>query len=307
MELYPLIIAIAAATVTSSVAILLPGLGEGVSERAGILNIGAEGYMLMGALAAYFGYVASDNIWIGLLMGTLAGILFSLIHAFFSITLKADQVISGTGIWLLGLGLSSYIFRLLGIGTVTEKFDVIAVPLLKDIPFLGPVFFQQNILVYLSFFLVLVFEIVLHQTPWGLRNKGAGDSPLSTDMAGHNIALIRYVSTMVCGALAGLGGAYLAVGVLSRFSEGMVAGRGFIAIAVVIFGGWDPKKILVGALIFSLIDSIQMYLQATGSFIPFPFLLMMPYLLTIIIIVFASKKAQNLPRKLTIPYIRGEE
>jgi len=304
MEFYSAVVTIATAAVMSSIAVLLPALGEGVSERSGVLNIGAEGYMIMGSLTAYIWYATTGNMWMGFVLGTLAGMSLSLAHAVFCITLKCNQVISGTGIWLLGLGLSGYLFRLVGLATITEKLPVTPIPLLKDIPFFGQVLFQHNIFVYIGFFLVFIFYIVIYKTPWGLLNRGAGDSPFSTDMAGHNVFLIRYVSTLICGAMSGLGGAYLTIGILTRFSEGMTAGRGFIAICVVIFGGWNPVKIMIGAFFFSLIDSLQLYVQV-WSIIPYPLLIMMTYLLTVIVVAAISKKMGNMPRKLAEPYLRG--
>jgi ABC-type uncharacterized transport system permease subunit len=188
-----------------------------------------------------------------------------------------------------------------------EILKPIAIPLLEKIPLVGPILFNQNLLTYIGFITVPILAVILYRTPWGLQNKGAGGSPLATDMAGHNVFRIRYISTAICGLMSGLGGGYLAVGILSVFSEGMTVGRGFIALAVVIFGGWDPKRILGAALFFTLIDAMQLYLQASGSAVPYPFLLMMPYVLTLIVLVAISKRAKNIPRKLTIPYARGEE
>jgi simple sugar transport system permease protein len=306
MELYSALMTILGSAVSSSIAVLFPALGEGVSERAGVLNIGVEGYMIIGSITAYLSYVMTGNIWLGLFLGMLAGAMLSLAHAFFCVTLKCNQIICGTGIWLFGLGLSGYVFRLLNLAKITEKFGVVAIPLLKDIPFFGKVLFQQNLFVYIGFIVVFAFSLVLYKTPWGLLNRGTGDSPFSTDMAGHNVYLIRYVSILVCGAMSGLGGAYLAIGILSRFTEGMTAGRGFIAICIVIFGGWDPARILMGAMFFSLIDSLQLYMQVY-SILPYPLLIMMPYVLTVAVVVAISKKARNIPRKLAVPYIRGEE
>jgi ABC-type uncharacterized transport system permease subunit len=305
MEWYSAAVTVCIAAVSSSVAVLLPALGEGVSERAGVLNIGTEGYMIMGSLAAYVLYASTGSMWMGFFFGAVAGVVLSLVHAFFSVTLKCNQIISGTGIWLLGLGLSGYIFRLSNLAVITEKLPVVPIPLLESISFLGPVLFQHNVVVYIGFLLVLLFAIVIHKTPWGLLNRGTGDSPFSTDMAGHNVYLIRYVSTMICGLMSGLGGAYLAIGILNRFTEEMTAGRGFIAICIVIFGGWSPVRILFGALFFSVIDSLQLYMQVY-SIIPYPLLIMMPYLLTVVVVVAISKKAGNIPRKLGVPYMRGE-
>jgi simple sugar transport system permease protein len=307
MDLYEAFMNISVAAVSSAVALLLPALGEGVSERAGVLNIGTEGYMIIGALAAYYGYLGLESIWIGFLMAGVAGLILSWVHAFFTITLKRNQIVSGTGLWLFGMGFTAYLFRLVGITAVVEKLKVLAIPGFQEIPYFGSVFFRQNVVGYASFLLVPIFAIALHRTPWGLVNKAAGDSPLAADMAGHNVSMIRYLSIGICGIMAGLGGGYLAIGSLNRFSEGLTAGRGFIAIAIVIFGGWDPKRILGGALFFSFIDSLQLYLQAQGSVIPYPLLIIMPYVLTLMVLAATSKRAKNIPHKLGVPYIRGEE
>lgn len=307
MEFYSAVIAISSAALSSSVALLLPSLGEGISERAGVLNIGTEGYMISGALAGYYGCLYTGHIWAGFLLGMLIGFLLSLIHAFLCVTLKTNQIVSGTGIWLLCTGLSAYVFRLVGQTSVVDKLKPVYFPILSDLPIIGPVFFRHNLMVYISLLLVPVCAFILYRTPWGLLNKAVGDSPLATDMAGHNVSVIRYVSVGICGALAGLGGGYLAIGALSRFSEGLTAGKGFIAIAIVIFGRWDPIKILGGAIFFSLIDSIQLYLQAKGSIIPYPVLIIMPYLMTLIVLCATSRKAKDIPRRLGVPYFRGEE
>ena len=307
MEIYLALISIGTGALATSVSLLLPALGENVSQRAGVLNVGTEGYMLTGALIAYFVYVWTGNQWLGFAMGMLAGATLSLSHSLLSVTLKCNQIVSGIGIWILGAGLNAYIFQLVGESTLVRKMEPVGIPLLEDIPFIGPILFHQNVMVYIALVLVAVFSVVLYKTPWGLLNKGAGDSPLSTDMAGHNVFLIRYASVTVCGLMAGLGGAYLAIGVLSRFTEEIVAGRGFIAIAIVIFGNWDPKRILGGVLLFSIFDGIQLYLQATSSVVPYPLLIIMPYLLTIILLAATSQKASNMPRKLAVPYFRGEE
>lgn len=307
MEPYSILTTLPAAAITASTAILLPALGEGLSQRSGTLNIGVEGYMLVGALTGYFTLLYYENTVLAFILAMFAGFLLSLIHSFFTVTLKCSQIVSGTGIWLFGFGLTSYVYRLVNVVEGIAKLKVLPIIFLSEIPLLGPIIFKQNIMVYIAYLLVPVFAVLLYRTPWGLIIRGVGDSPLSTDMSGYNVYFIRYACISICGMMAGLGGAYLSIGSLSQFSEGLTAGKGFIAIAIVTFGSWDPIKILIGALFFSIIDATQLYLQASGSTIPFPLLIIMPYVLTVIVLSITSKRAKNIPRKLTIPYIRGEE
>lgn len=306
MDIQLAIVAILSTAVNSSIVTLLPALGECVSQRSGIINIGLEGFMMMGCLFSYYTTYLTGNLFFGFLMGIFGGMLLSLIHAFFCISLKCNQIICGTGIWLFGVGVTGYIFRAVGIHAEIEKLKIIHIPILSKIPYIGPIMFQHNIFVYISIAMVYIFFLFLNKTKLGILNKGAGDSPFSTDMAGHNPFLIRYISTLISGGMAGLGGAYLATAILNRFSEGMSAGRGFIALCIVIFGGWDPKKILLGSLFFGIIDAFQLHMQV-WSIIPYPLLIIMPYLFTIIVVSTVSRKKSNMPRKLAVPYIRGEK
>jgi len=278
MEPYSIFATLPAAAITASTALLLPALGEGLSQRSGTLNIGVEGYMLVGALTGYFTLLYYESTVLAFIFAMFAGFLLSLIHSFFTVTLKCSQIVSGTGIWLFGFGLTSYVYRLVNVVEVVPKLKVLPIIFLSEIPFLGPILFKQNIMVYIAYLLVPVFAVLLYRTPWGLLIRGVGDSPLSTDMSGYNVYFIRYACISICGMMAGLGGAYLSIGSLSQFSEGLTAGKGFIAIAIVTFGSWDPIKILIGAIFFSIIDAIQLNLQASGSKIPFPLLIIMPYL-----------------------------
>jgi simple sugar transport system permease protein len=285
--------------------VLVPSLGEALSERSGVYNVGVEGYMLVGAMFGYFGAHWTGSLVIGLLAGIAGGALLSLIHAFLSITMRSDQVVSGIGIWLFGIGFTGYLFRLLPIRDPVRGFSDVHIKFLGDLPIIGPVLFQQNVLIYFGFLLVLVFFILFYFTPFGLCIAGTGNNPLAVDMAGHNVFLIRYVCVLVCGAMAGLGGAYLSLAILGQFSENMTAGRGFIALCIVIFGNWNPWKILLGALVFAGADAVQLRMHTIESAIPYPIFIMAPYVLTLVVLVFVGKVAS--PKKLFVPYQKGQE
>lgn len=306
MDISAFIINMFKCCVTMMFPLLVPSLGEAVSERAGIYNVGVEGFMLVGALFAYYATYLTHSLFLGLLAGMLAGGLLSIIHAFFSITIKANQIISGVGMWWLGMGLTAYLFRLIPIRDRIEGFTEIQVPVLAKIPVIGPILFQQNLLVYLGFFLVAIFHIFSNYTPGGTLIRATGDGPLAVDMAGHNVSLTRYISVLTCGVMSGLGGAYTSLVVLHQFSENMIAGRGFIALCIVIFGNWNPVRILLGALTFAMIDSFQLRMQAIGADIPYPLLLMAPFLITLIVLIGFGGNVEE-PRKLTVPYHKGEE
>ncbi|MAF85345.1 MAG: branched-chain amino acid ABC transporter permease [Dehalococcoidales bacterium] len=308
MDFYPLIIPVLAATLRMSFALLVPSLGEAVSERSGVYNVGVEGYMLMGAVASYLAAVTTGNVWFGIVIGMLAGAALSLVHACLSITFKTNQIISGIAIWLFSMGISSFIFRTVGITDPLDGFASVQIPVLSDLPGIGPVIFQQNVLFYIAMLLVVVFALIMFRTRFGLLVRATGENPLAVDMAGYSVPKMRYLSVLITGAMSGFGGAYLPLAVLHRFSENMTAGRGFIALCIVIFGGWNPWGILGGSLLFAFIDALQMQLQAAGVPVPFPLLLMLPYVVTVIVlvgIVGVVRKAVP-PRKLAVPYIKGE-
>ena len=308
MDFFPLVIPVLAATLRMSFALLVPSLGEAISERSGVYNVGVEGYMLMGAIGSYLAAVTTGNLWFGIVMGMVAGAALSLVHAYLSITLKTNQIISGIAIWLFSMGFSSFIFRTVGITETFEGFASIHIPVLGDLPGIGPVLFQQNVLFYIAMLLVVVFALIMFRTRFGLIVRATGENPLAVDMAGYSVPKIRYLSVLITGAMSGFGGAYLPLAVLHRFTENITAGRGFIALCIVIFGGWNPWGILGGSLLFAFVDALQMQMQAVGVPVPFPLLLMLPYVITIIVlvgIVGVVRKAIP-PRKLAVPYIKGE-
>ncbi len=281
-----------AAAVRIAAPLLLTALGEIVSEKSGVLNIGLEGFMLVGSLAGFLGAYYSNNSWIGLLTGLVCGSVFSLLHAYLSITLHTDQVVNGIAMNVIGLGLTGLVFRgLFGITTLTPRIQplgIIKIPYLADIPVLGPIFFQQSPVVYLAIFFAILCWIVVIKTDFGLALRATGEKPEAADTAGINVPKMRYIGVLVAGALAGLGGAFLSVAQLGNFTESMTAGRGFIALAVVIFGRWSPFGAIFVSLFFGLAYALQLALQALGFHVPFQFLLMLPYVLTIIALAGAA-------------------
>jgi simple sugar transport system permease protein len=293
-----------------SFTLFVPALGEAVSQKAGVYNVATEGYMLVGAIAAFMGTVISGHIWVGLLAGILGGMALSLVHAYLSISMKANQFVSGMALWLFSMGFSSYIFRTAGLlDRNIEGIVPMNIPLLSEIPLLGPTLFSSNILFYIGLLLVMVFYFFLFKTRLGLLIRSTGENPFAVDMAGYNVVLIRYISVLICGATGGLGGAYLPLVILHNFNENMTAGRGFIALCIVILGRWNPLGVFVGALLFAGVDAFQMQLQAAGSNIPYPLLLMLPYVITIIVLVGLGPLLKKVvaPKKLAVPYEKGEE
>ncbi|KUO77271.1 MAG: ABC transporter permease [Desulfosporosinus sp. BRH_c37] len=304
------IIAILAAGVVAGTPILYASLGEVIAERGGILNLGVEGMMLVGAVSAFYVGTYTENKWLGLLVALIAGGLMALIHAVITIGFRASQVASGLALTIFGTGLSAYLGRnLVGIPP-TSTFKPVVVPILSQIPVLGKIFFVQDVMVYLSVALVVILWFVLYKTKAGLLLRAAGENPSAVDALGHNIFFVRYTAVIVGGMLAGAGGAYLSLAYSTSWVENMSAGRGWIAVALVIFAVWDPRRALLGAWLFGVIASLGLHLQALGVMIPSNFLQMLPYVFTFIVLVLTTGETKNrrsgTPAALGIPYSREE-
>ncbi len=299
-----------AASVRLSTPVLLAALGETIAERSGVLNIGVEGMMLAGALGGVLGAHYSGNPWVGLLVGMAAGGFLALIHAVVSITVQADQIVSGVAINILALGLTTFFFRsIFGISpkpVLVKSFPTIEIPVLSSIPFLGEVLFRQNSLVYIAMILVPLTWFVLAKTKLGLNIRSVGEQPRAADTAGISVPFIRYFSTILGGLLAGMGGCFLSLGQVKMFADGMTGGRGFIALAAVIFGKWNPFGVWGAVLIFGVADAVQLRLQVKGFEVPYQFLLMIPYVLTIIAL--AGLVGRSIyPEALGRPYSKDAE
>lgn len=301
------IVGLLQATLRTTTPLLLAAIGEMFSERSGVLNIGLEGIMLIGTLIGFLASYMTGNVWLGVLAGALAGSLIALIHAVLSVSMGVSQVVSGVGINILCVGLSMTIYRVVfGPSLISAPMapgqEPIHVPVLSDLPVVGPVLFQQLPVVYLALALVPISWFVLYRTELGLKIRAVGEQPLAAETLGVSVQGIRYLSVLVCGFLTGLAGTFLSLGLLNIFLDNMTAGRGWIALAVVIFGRWQPWGILGAALFFGFADALQLRIQALGFNIPYQFLLMIPYALTMIALIGAVGRRSASPGALGKPY-----
>ncbi len=276
--------------------IALAALCGVISERAGVTNIGIEGTMLFAAQVSVIVGTTTGSLWLALISAILTGGLIAALHAFLVIKFKVDQIISGTAVNILGAGTTSFIssrFLEKNIDALNNSgtFPSISIPLLSKIPVLGPVLFDNTPIVYLTMILVVILHIVLFYTPWGLRTRAVGEHPKAADTLGVNVFLTRYVNVIIGGMFAGIGGAYFTIGSVGRFDEIMTAGKGFIGLAAMIFGKWSPIGAYTSSLIFGFADSLQVKLQILQVGIPPEFLLMAPYIVTMIVLTGVVGKA----------------
>lgn len=309
------LVAILTAGIRLAVPVLLAVLGEIITQRSGVINLGLEGIMLTGSLAGfattYFLEQATGlpqiAAGIGLAAGLAAGLLMGLLMALLSITLRTDQVVAGITLVLLGQSLTTYCYRAapaLGKARVSGL-EALPIPGLVNIPVVGEIFFDHSPVVYISILLVMISSWLLFRSHWGLSIRATGEHPAAVESSGLNVVLIRYLCVLAGSALAGLGGAVLTVVQLNLFIEGVTAGRGWIAIALVFFSRWQPSLALVGALLFGIADALQFRIQALGSEnTPYEFLLMLPYGLTLLVLASRRLRDQT-PKALGIPYIKG--
>ncbi len=276
-----------AATLRFATPLAFAGLGGLFSERAGVVNIGLEGMMLTGA---FFGILACDKAdsWVvGVLGGAGAAALLALVHAIFSVSLRADQIVSGTAVNILALGITTFSFRSIygTAGTPSiDRIPSVSVPGLRDVPFLGDVIGDMNLMIWVMFLLIALSYVLLFRTPWGLRLRAVGEHPRAADTVGIDVYRMRYVAVVISGALAGIGGAVLSFGLLSSFNENMTGGRGFIALAALILGKWHPGGLLAATLLFGFATALQNPLQSSAD-ISANLLSMLPYLITLIALV----------------------
>lgn len=299
-----------ASAVRLAAPLLLAALGGILSERSGVITIGLEGLMLVGALAGVLGAYYVGSAWLGVLCAVAAAALVAALHATVAVLLKADQIVSGAAINIGALGLTSFLVRVI-FGLQEQKREVphfapVSVPGLADLPWIGPVLFRQVGLVYLAFLLVPLLWWVLYRTTWGLRILAAGEHPRAADTAGIDVGRVRATCVILCGTAAGLGGAFLSLGQLHFFVDDMVGGRGFIALAALIFGRWNPVGAMVACLVFGAADALQFRMQAFGAGLPHQFLLMFPYLATLGVLVMFAGHARP-PSALGVPYRPQEQ
>ncbi|NQT60203.1 MAG: ABC transporter permease [Bacteroidetes bacterium] len=299
---------LAAATLGMATPLIFGSISGTFSERTGVINLGIEGMMLMGAFGAGMATLITGNPWIGVLFGGLLGAVMGLIHAVMCIRFRANQSVVGVGINIMAAGIPAIILQFYwgnpGRTPLLESIENISIPLISRVPVLGEMIGKLNPLTYLALLLVLVSHIIIFKTPFGLRMRAVGHHPKAVDTVGVNVFRIRYICVVTSGFLAGIGGSYLAVAQLSMFVNGMTAGRGFVALAAMIFGKWTPLGCLGAALLFGFSDALQMTLQAQGVPIPSDFLLMVPYILTMIALAGFVGKAVA-PASNGKPYIKN--
>ena len=300
-------LAVFASAIRSATPILYAALGGIFSERSGVLNIALEGIMLISAFAAVVGSAFTGNPWIGVLFGLVGGVLSSLIHAVMSIHVRADQAIVGTGINILSIGLPNFlllrIWNQQGTSPIVARIDNIRIPILADLPIIGPILGNHSPLVYLVLILVPISWYVLFRTPFGLRLRSVGENPRAADTVGIDVYRMRYCGVLLSGVFASLGGSYLSVSFLSQYTTMMTAGRGFIALAAMIFGQWNPIGALFSCLLFGFADALQAAAQAAGVPIAPQFLSALPYVLTIVALVGAMGRASP-PAYVSKPYFK---
>ena len=298
------------ATMRMATPIIFATLGEILAERAGVLNLGIEGIMLMGAMTGFLFTFSSGSVWLGVFAAACVGMLLGLLMAWLSVHLGLSQHVSGLGITLFATGLAMFVYRLhFGSPTVPpiiEPFKQVALPLLSKIPLIGPALFRQYSLTYIAWLLVPAMSILRYKTKIGLKIRTVGENPVVADTVGVNVALTRTLCLVAGGAFMGVGGAFLTLAHQNMFLIDVIGGRGWVAIAMVIFGNWDPVKGTIGALIFGFLDGLQLRLQNVGLVIPFHVFLMVPYLLTIFALIGVSRRA-TVPAGLLKPYRREEK
>jgi general nucleoside transport system permease protein len=298
-----------AAAIRIASPLIFATLGELVCERSGVLNLGIEGIMTAGAFTGWLTVYYGGDLWLGVLVAALTGALFGLLHALLVVPLGLSQHVTGIGITLLATSLAYYAYRLL-LPEVTsppkiEAFALLDIPLLGSVPFLGELL-RQTPLTYLAFLSVAVVAWLLYRTPAGLAIRTAGENPAAVEAQGIDVNRVRIVAVVLGSALMGIGGAFLTLSAFDSFYFEMINGRGWIAIALVVFGSWRPGKALLGALLFAAFDAFQLRVQQlAGAFVPYQVFLMLPYVLSILALVLMSRRALY-PRALMIPYRKGE-
>ncbi len=307
------LISFLAAAVVAATPLLFATVGEIITERAGNLNLGVEGMMLMGAVMGFLVGLKTENAYLALVAAMLAGAFGALVFAFLTITLRANHVVTGLTLTIFGTGFSTMMGKDL-VGKITPEslkifFQHKSIPLLGDIPIIGPIFFRQDVFIYLGYIVAIVAGIYIYKTSLGLNLRAVGENPAAADAASININLYKYIHVLVGGALCGLGGAYLSLVNVPTWQENITAGRGWIAIALVIFATWNPYKAIFGAFLFGGLDIVGFRLQNQKIPISQYIFDMLPYLVTIIVLAVVSMRKSNKnapPKSLGLSYFREE-
>ncbi|MGI9416965.1 MAG: ABC transporter permease [Geminicoccaceae bacterium] len=303
-----IVISVLAATVRIATPLIFAALGELIIERAGILNLGVEGTMLMSAFAGFVGTFATGSLWLGLLAAMLAGALMALVTVFMAATLKVEQVVTGLALNLLAAGLSLYLYKAYFADNklpTIEVFPILALPLLSEIPFIGAILFEQKLLTYAAFLAVPLVWFFLYRTTYGLEIRCLGENPKVIDTKGMSVVGRQYGAVIIGGLLIGIGGAFVTIGTTVRFVPEITAGRCWLALVIVIAGNWRPAGILAAALAFAFLDALQLQIQGVGVALPYQIFLALPYVVAILLMIMKRGRSEE-PRRLAIPYFRGE-
>jgi ABC-type uncharacterized transport system permease subunit len=301
------LVAVVASAIRLAVPLLLASLGETFGQRSGVLNLGVDGIMLLGAFTGYYTVLKTGNVWLGLLSAGIVGLFLGLASAVIAVTLKAEQGISGIGVYLFGLGMSDLLFqKLVGTPIPIDTFPEVSIPLLSDIPYIGEMFFQHSLVIYLAFAAIPVATFVMNKTTFGMNVRAVGEYPDAADTLGVSVSGVRYATEIIGGTLAGLAGGVLAI-TLGIFQQNLTNGAGFIAIALVYFGAWRPIGIMLGALLFGFVNALVLELK-TLEIIPRDLsnlAAMAPAIITILALVFVARRFRA-PSALTKPFTRGK-
>lgn len=301
------LVAVTASAIRLAVPLLLASLGETFGQRSGVLNLGVDGMMLLGAFAGYYAVLKTGNVWVGLLASAIVGLVLGLSSALIAVTLKAEQGISGIGIYLFGLGMSDLLFqKLVGTPIPINTFPKVRVPVLADIPYVGDMFFQHSFVIYLAFAAIPVGTFVINRTTFGMNIRAVGEYPEAADTLGVSVSRVRYATQMIGGTLAGMAGGVLAIS-LGIFQQNLTNGAGFIAIALVYFGAFRPVGIMLGALLFGFVNALVLELK-TLEIIPRDLsnlAAMAPAVITILALAFVARRFRA-PAALTKQFTRGQ-
>jgi ABC-type uncharacterized transport system permease subunit len=301
-----ILVATVASGIRLAVPLLLASLGETFGQRSGVLNLGVDGIMLLGAFGGYYTVLETGSVWLGLLMGIGVGVILGLVSAVISVTLKAEQGISGIGIYLFGLGMSDLLFqKLVGTPRPISSFPKLDIPGLSDIPILGDMLFRHSIIVYVAFGLVPVSMYIINRTTFGMNIRAVGENPEAADSLGVSVVRTRYMTVTIGGTLAGIAGAALAID-LGIFQQNLTNAQGFIAIALVYFGAWRPAGVMGGALLYGFVNSLVLQFKTLGI-IPRSWsdiAAMAPAIITILALVLVARRFRQ-PAALTKPFSRG--
>ena len=299
-----------AAMIRIATPLLFATIGELFAERSGVLNLGIEGIMLLSAMTGFSAAYFTGNLWLGVAAAMLTGALCGALMGLLTVTFGLSQHVSGLGLTLLCSGLAFFFYRVI-FGQPSsppniEAFKTVEIPILSAIPFIGPVVFNQYALVYMALLLIPLAAFVLYKTPWGLHLRTVGESPHAADSAGVNVAAVRYQALILSGTLMAIGGAFLSMAQFNAFTFGVISGRGWVCIALVVFGQWSPWKSAGAAFLFAFIDALQLRLQASAVIdVPYQVFLMMPFVLTIVAMALVSRNVR-VPAALLVPFRKEE-